>query len=88
MQVVYIPKSVESIGEMAFCGCNSLTEVVFAAGSQLRMIGKKAFCECGELTIKLPEGVEVISEGCFCDSGIKEIIIPMNIQNIEKRAFN
>ena len=79
MQVVYIPKAVESIGEMAFCGCNSLTEVVFAAGSQLCTIGKKAFYECGELTIKLPEGVEVILKECFCNSGIKDIGIPASV---------
>ena len=40
---MYIPASVQSIGESAFKGCESLNKVTFAKDSQLKEIEKEAF---------------------------------------------
>ena len=72
----------------AFQSCKSLQTITFAPNSQLKEIGQHAFQECGSLTISLPEGIEVISEGCFYSSGVKEVHIPASVKRIEGRVYD
>ena len=46
---VNIPASITSIEDGAFYGCENLSVVHFAEGSQLTTIGQGAFCYCPEL---------------------------------------
>ena len=53
------------------------------AGSQLREIGTDVFRYCSSLKrISLPENIEEIPQGCFCGSGLEEIVIPRKVKKI------
>ena len=65
---IVIPDSVVGIGEGAFSGCTSLTDVTLGAKTQT--IKAQAFQGCTNLTnINIPESVTTIGEGAFsgCD---------------------
>lgn len=65
---------ITEIGESAFDCCDALEEVVFADG--LRRIESDAFAYCTALgAVELPETVEEICAGAFCDSGIKTMSV-------------
>lgn len=89
LKKVTIPASVTKIGTSAFEGC-ALTEVIFAAGSQLQQIGPSAFAYCTKLPeITLPDTLVSIGAGAFCgDSQLGEIQIPASVVSIGDDAFN
>ena len=63
---ISIPASVESIEDMAFYGCNSLKNVTFEKGSQLKTIGTFAFASCTSLiSIEIPASVKTIGNLAF-----------------------
>ena len=87
LQTVVIPNSVKRIGKEAFCGCVSLASVTLPEG--LDEIEAYTFSNCGALTsIVLPSSLTSIGEFAFCYSGLKSIIIPASVWNIEARAFD
>jgi len=53
-------------------------------------IGKNCFRDFSRLTrVDIPEGIEVIEEGAFSNSGLKYIIeLPSTLKRIEKDAFS
>ena len=60
-----IPSSVTSIGDSAFAGCRSLSNI--AIPSSVNSIGDKAFWDCCSLTsIVIPDSVTSIGDGAFC----------------------
>jgi hypothetical protein len=78
---------VKRIGKEAFCGCVSLASVTLPEG--LDEIEAYTFSNCGALTsIVLPSSLTSIGEFAFCYSGLKSIIIPASVWNIEVRAFD
>ena len=83
-----IPSSVTSIGDSAFYGCRSLSEIVIP--SSVTSIGKGAFSYCLSLSeIFIPSSVTSIGKGAFaiCDS-LSEIVIPSSVTSIGKGAFS
>jgi hypothetical protein len=58
------------IGKYCFSSCESLCEVTFESGCQLKELGKSAFFWCGIKSIRIPSSIEVIGEYCFssCES--------------------
>ena len=75
------------IGDRAFYGCSSLTEIKIPEG--VTSIGGYAFYGCSSLTeIIIPEGVIRISYEAFrgCNS-LVEIKIPESVTNIGRAAF-
>lgn len=82
-----IPNGVEIIGESAFRGCNSLTEINIPDGVKLVCDGAYYACQ-NATSLRFPESLESIGEVAFaCCEGIKEVALPHNIKSIGSRAF-
>ena len=82
-----IPKTVNKIGENAFSGCTSLTNIVIP--DSVTSIGSDAFYGCTALTnIVIPNNVTSIESYVFsgCTS-LTNVIIPDSVTNIENNAF-
>ncbi len=86
---IEIPAGVTSIGEDAFFGCTSLTNVTFEENSQLISIGQRAFFGCSGMTdIEIPDSVTSIGENAFTDcTSLTSITIPDSVTSIGKSAF-
>ncbi len=75
------------LGEKAFMGCESLTDITF--GSKIKRIGRKAFAYCIELSsANLPSSISEIGasafEGC---KALSEVALPQNLRIIESGMF-
>ena len=82
-----IPSSVTSIGDSAFWGCRSLSEIVIP--SSVTSIGDGAFLGCRSLSeIVIPSSVTSIGDGAFlgCRS-LSEIVSPFSVTSIGRGAF-
>lgn len=82
-----VPVGVTSIADMAFIGCDELTEISLPVG--IVEIGKDAFRDCKNLSsIVLPNSIEKIKSAAFggCES-IRDLFIPESVKEIEKGAF-
>ena len=73
---VYLPKSIETIVNNAFCGCRALQSVKIEDGADV-FIFEDAFASCENLTLMyIPASVTEFDEGCMLDSqGIKNVYI-------------
>ena len=82
-----IPSSVTSIGDWAFYGCDSLSEVVIP--SSVTSIGDRAFAGCGSLSeVVIPSSVTSIGDRAFVGCGsLSEVVIPSSVTSIGDRAF-
>ena len=83
-----IPSCVTSIGDRAFYGCSSLSEIVIP--SSVTSIGDRAFYGCSSLSeIVIPSCVTSIGNGAFygCHS-LSEIVIPSCVTSIGDSAFS
>lgn len=83
----FIPNSVTSIGDFAFCGCTGLTTV--AIGNSVTSIGKGAFRDCASLTsITIGSSVTSIGrEAFFGCSGLTGITIPSSVTLCDASSF-
>ena len=82
-----IPKSITSIGDWAFAGCNNLTGIEIPGS--VTSIGDVAFSGCSSLTsIEIPGSVTDIGGGAFnvCSS-LTSINIPGSVTDIGRGAF-
>ena len=79
--------NVTSIGDSAFSGCSSLTEIVIP--DSITSIGNYAFSGCSSLTeIVIPDSITSIGNYAFSGcSSLTEIVIPDNVASIGYRAF-
>ena len=87
LQIVTLPKGLQSIGYRAFFGCRALQSVTFPEG--LQSIGNQAFYYCSALeSITLPEGLQTIGREAFygCNA-LQSIILPQGLQSIGTATF-
>lgn len=77
---------VRSIREQTFYGCCNLTR--FVTGRNLINIEEEAFLECKKLEfVRLTNGLSKIGRRAFKSTGIKKLILPDTIVDIEEEAF-
>lgn len=82
---ITIPANVETIEDDAFYNCLNLSSITLNVG--LQRIGKDAFDGCSSLaTITIPSSVTSIGEDAFWYSGINEIIINKNYEDLKSSA--
>lgn len=89
LKIIYVPKSLTAIGENAFCGAASLTELKDFVSSQVNKIGTCAFKDCKALTaFACTDGLSTIENSTFegCAS-LKSFTIGSDIQSIGSSAF-
>lgn len=72
---VSIGSSVEVIESSAFYHCESLREVLFAKGSQLKIIEDNAFSWCKLYAIAIPASLESIGKNAFSYSSVGNVHI-------------
>ena len=77
---------VKEIGESAFYGCSSLTEVVIP--NTVTKIGDLAFAVSGLTEVEIPDSVEHIGVSAFglC-TGLKEVTVPESVTYLGDGAF-
>lgn len=83
-----IPETVESIGNHAFDGCNSLTGIVIPG--IVKTIGDYAFYNTPLNEVTLNEGLETIGKNCFSasrDRNIEPVYIPSTLTSVGADAF-
>ena len=84
---VVIEDGVTSIGDDAFCNCDSLTSITLP--DSLTSIGDEAFLSCNGLTsITLPDSLTSIGDMAFSYCDLTSIIIPDSVTSIAGNAFN
>ena len=82
-----VPNGILSIGNYAFCGCDSLTSITLP--DSVTSIGNYAFSSCRALTsITLPDSLTSIGDWAFasCDS-LTSITLPDSVTSIGTDAF-
>lgn len=79
---------VSSIGDEAFCNCESLTSINISEG--IVNIGSSAFSDCNNVTsIRIPNSVTTIDNSAFSNcSKLSNINIPKNVTCISNDTFN
>lgn len=79
--------SIQRIQDGVFEGCTHLKNVKLP--KDLKLIGVNAFKYCTELErLNLPNGLEIICEHAFHDSGLNNMIIPESVKFIGESAWH
>lgn len=65
IEKVFIPNTVQELGEYAFTGCLKLCEIIFEPGSELKKIGKCCFLANAVKSVVIPKSVRSIGERAF-----------------------
>ncbi|KAK8840170.1 hypothetical protein M9Y10_031110 [Tritrichomonas musculus] len=86
---LFIPSSLDKIGNRTFCSCTSLKKINFEHPSSVTSIGNNAFNSCTSLTqIEIPSSVTSIGNYALshCKS-LTRITIPSSVTVIEHDTF-
>ena len=97
---ITIPKNVKRLGGISYFGssssvsgytfasCYDLASVTFEEGSVLESIESYAFNEDQNLTaIELPASLKNLGDSLFAKTGIKEIVVPANVETLTGTTF-
>ena len=90
LQEVFLPSTIEYIGNNAFQNNFYLSAVYFGYGSQLKTIGDYAFNGCNLTTISILSGVTTIGRYAFAEcNNLKSVTFEDNsqLENIGESAF-
>ena len=87
IKYVTLPDGLTSIGNWAFCNCESLTSITIP--NSVTSIGNRAFSSCKGLTsLTIPNSVTSIGNTAFQScSGLTSLTIPNSVTSIGDKAF-
>jgi hypothetical protein len=78
----------ETIGDYAFYNCTNLAPLNLSNAKFLHTIGKYAFYNCTAYQTSIDlSSITTIGAGCFCDSGITELIINSMASMNDSRTY-
>lgn len=81
-----VPEGTEVIGDFAFKSCNNISSVYLP--DSVKIIGFESFCGCNNLAeINIPNKLETIGHQAFAITGLKSVILPNSIKEIEGNPF-
>ena len=86
LKKVKLPKTIKTIGNMAFYMVRSIEEIEIPEGCTT--IGGSVFAGCTKLaTVKLPESITAIGSTTFNGTVITSFVYPDNVDRIDDRVF-
>ena len=86
---IYIPNTIEIIGESAFNDCYRIERVYFESNSRLKIIGSNAFSFCISLkSITIPDSVTSIGDSAFSNCAFTNVTIGNSVTSIGNYAFS
>ena len=86
VEEVVLPEGIETIDSDAFNFCTKLRKINFT--ETLKVIGHGAFKGCFFLeTVILPKTMKEISDYAFYEAGIKQLILPENVNFVGTEVF-
>lgn len=81
-----MPSTVSKMNANAFANCTELKEITLSPS--LTVIPSFCFLSCTSLNeIVIPDGVQKIEPGFIANSGVKRVVIPKSVTNIDESAF-
>ncbi len=86
---VYLPNSINEIGEKTFCFCLNLEKVDFEEGIGVEDIRILTFAGCEKLdSIDLPKSIKRIKWNAFTGCDFENIRIPENVEYLDASAMD
>lgn len=87
IEYIYLPNTIEAIGESSFSRAENLREI--SIPSSVKKIGPRCFNNAKHLEkVVLPEGLEELEEFCFRGAeNLREIIIPSSVRKLGPGCF-
>ena len=83
---VFLPVTIEEIGDEAFSGCTALQQFHFSP--VLQSIGKRAFYGCSKLKVMIiPDTVTEIGKEAFAACDLQNVILPNGLHTIPQGLF-
>ena len=87
LESLYLPKTIQVIGDRAFSNCTGLHKIILPAN--LTSIGVEAFKNCSNLiVINLPAKISKIGSRAFQNcSKLEKVVLPSYLKTIESKLF-
>lgn len=85
LEKIYLPWNIESISDSAFGECKELKSVFW--NCSCGKIPESCFCGCSKIFQFDFSKVKEIGNFAFSQSGLQEVYLPENIENISDRVF-
>ena len=88
IEKIIISNAIIKIEKKAFYNMKNLETVIFEEESQLTIIEESAFQNSSNLSnIYLPNGLEIIGENAFKNTGLIDLVVPNTVELIEREHF-
>ncbi|MCH5165124.1 MAG: leucine-rich repeat protein [Clostridiales bacterium] len=88
LQNVNLPQRTVGLGQYAFSGCVSLSNLTIHKNAPIQQINANVFNNAGSGTLALPDAVETIASNAFTGSLFSEITFGRGLKTIAANAFD
>ena len=88
IQEVYVPDSIQIIGDYVFSNCSDLK--IVSMGDSVTTLGTEAFSQCDNLqSVRLSNKIKTIPASCFTNCGkLQSVNLPTSLTTILSSAFD